>query len=578
MESENLPDIDVPDDWEDNYSAAENHIPPAAQPVARQAEGIVPLGYDHTTFYYFSRSAQQVFALPADKHSKNHMLAMASLPHYWEQTRFFREKGGINWDAAIDNLMAACRDVGVYDPDRIRGRGAWLDNSRSLLHLGDRILMDGQDIGLAIPDSRFVYECARPLSVVDAPPLPTVEANCLAKLCSQLRWERPVYAKLFAGWLALAPICGALNWRPSIWVTGSAGSGKSWIRERIMAATLGNIALAVQSKTSEAGIRQSLGSDARPVLFDEAEREDAQAAQRMQAVLDLVRQSSSEGGAEIVKGTGNQSGAKRYRIRSMFAFQSINVALLHQADESRVTVLSLREPVKGDPLEQAKFADLEIAVAERLTPEFSAGLVARAVALIPVIRANAETFARAIASGHGTRRLGDQVGTLLAGAYSLHSQGLISAEDAAAFVAREEWADHTDTEEEKDENRLLRTILAHRVRVGTVEMPVARLIEAAQHISAPEGLPAPELAERVLNEIGVKFAYRENLPGIYVSNSHQSLRNALRGTPWDASWSRALKRIEGVVPAEKVIHFGLANKTRGVWVPMTVLNSKEDSL
>ena len=214
--------------------------------------------------------------------------------------------------------MRNCRDIGIYDPDRLRGRGAWIDDGKALLHLGNRIICNGADLGLIVPGSRYVYESARPLSVISAPPLQTQDAYWLMKISAQLRWERPVYAKLFAGWTAIAPICGALAWRPSIWITGGPGSGKSWLRENIMATCLGNVALAVQSKTSEAGIRQSLGSDARPVLFDEAEREDHQAAQRMQAVLDLVRQSSSEGGAEIIKGTGNQTGAKRYRIRSMF--------------------------------------------------------------------------------------------------------------------------------------------------------------------------------------------------------------------------------------------------------------------
>ena len=564
------------DDWEAEYIAAG---PPEPTPIiSPPSEGITPLGHDRGVFYYLSRSAQQVFALTADKHTKNNMLAMASLPHYWEHTSFLSDKGAIKWDEAIDSLMRSCRDIGIYDPDRLRGRGAWIDDGKALLHLGNRIICNGADLGLIVPGSRYVYESARPLSVISAPPLQTRDAYWLMKISAQLRWERPVYAKLFAGWTAIAPICGALAWRPSIWITGGPGSGKSWLRENIMATCLGNVALAVQSKTSEAGIRQSLGSDARPVLFDEAEREDQQAAQRMQAVLDLVRQSSSEGGAEIVKGTGNQTGAKRYRIRSMFAFQSINVALLHQADESRVTVLSLREPVKNDPAAQQRFADLETCVTERLTPEFSAGLIARSVAMIPTIRANAETFARAIAAGHGTRRLGDQIGTLLAGAYSLHSTGLVTPEQAAEFVAREEWSADTPADDEKDEFRLLRTILSLRVRVGTAEMPVSRLVEAAQQMEAGEGLPAPELAQRVLSETGIKFSYRENMPGIYVSTNHQALRTALRGTPWDAGWSRALLRIEGTENSGHGVRFGLGATSKATWIPMTILDPNRGDL
>ncbi len=568
-----ITEIEIP--WEADYG---NVIPESDISPVFTGEGIVPLGHDRGVFYYLSRSAQQVFALPADKHSKNAMLAMASLPHYWQNTRFTSEKGVMRWDEAIDHLMRSCRDVGIYDPDRVRGRGAWLDNGRAILHLGNRIIFQSTEHSLNFPDSRFVYECAKPLSVISAAPLSNQEAHCLIKLCSLLRWEKPVYGKLLAGWIALAPICGALAWRPSIWITGGPGSGKSWLRERIINACLGNIALAVQSKTSEAGIRQSLGSDARPVLFDEAEREDQQSAQRMQAVLDLVRQSSSEGGAEIVKGTGNQSGAKRYRIRSMFAFQSINVSLQHQADGDRISVLTLREPRGKDPVDQQKFADLEIAVAERITPEFSAGLIARSVSLIPTIRTNAETFARAIAAGLGSRRLGDQIGTLLAGAYSLHSTGLITAEQACAFVARDEWADQAPPDDEKDESKLLRILLAHRLKVGVNEMPVSRLLEAARLAEQGDGLPTPELAHRVLSEAGIKFAHRENVPGVYISTNHPALRNVLKGTPWDAGWSRALLRIPGTEPSGSAVRFGLGAVAKATWLPMTVIDPKGDEL
>lgn len=589
MEAKPTPDdFDAPDntgttdDWENDYADSGLDTPDdgstigatAWKPVFDLGEGIIPLGHDHGTFYYLSRAAQQVFALAADKHSKNAMMAMASLPHYWEHTQFVSENGTIKWDKVTDHLMRSCREVGIFDPDRIRGRGAWLDKRRPLLHLGDRILHNGTDIGLAVPSSRFVYESAKPLTIISADPLSNQDAHCLIKLCGMLRWEKPVSGKLLAGWIALAPICGALQWRPAIWVTGGPGSGKSWLRENIMAACLGNIALAVQSKTSEAGIRQSLGSDARPVLFDEAEREDMQAAQRMQAVLDLVRQSSSEGGAEIVKGTGNQSGAKRYRIRSMFAFQSINVGIQHQADESRISVLSLREPSRSDITAQAQFADLEIAARERLTPEYSAGLIARSVALIDTIRKNAETFARAIAAGHGTRRMGDQIGTLLAGAYSLHSTGLITPEQAEAYVAREEWADEAGVEDEKDEFRLLRMILSNRVRIGASDMPVSRLLEAAQLPEQQKDLPAPELSQRVLSEAGIKFAHRENVPGIYISTNHPALKSALRATAWDAGWSRALLRVPDAVPSGTVVRFGTGMVSKATWIPMKVLDPK----
>jgi putative DNA primase/helicase len=76
-------------------------------------------------------------------------------------------------------------------------------------------------------------------------------------------------------------------------------------------------------------------------VFDEAEAEGQSDKQRIQHVLELVRQSTSESEAAIVKGTQSQTGARLYTIRSCFMFLSINVTINHLADESRITVLAL---------------------------------------------------------------------------------------------------------------------------------------------------------------------------------------------------------------------------------------------
>src|SRR4051812_5683454 len=142
--------------------------------------------------------------------------------------------------------------------------------------------------------------------------------------------------------------------------------------------------------------------------------------QRMQHVLELVRASTSEGGAAIVKGTQSQTGAKRYTMRSCFMFMSVNVTIERLADESRITVLSLESPRLSDSGGQKKYEASLARITQTITPEYCAGFVARSVKLMPVIRDNAATFAKAVATKFGSSRIGDQIGTLCAGAYSLH--------------------------------------------------------------------------------------------------------------------------------------------------------------
>lgn len=556
---------------------AENYDPPPEnypEIDITPPDAVIPLGYDRgPVFFYYSTSLRQTAELRPGEHTRAALCGLAS-PRYWEDFEQFQTKQGLSWASLASWLMEQCRAKGPYDPNRIRGRGAWLEGDQPILHVGDALVIDGHRAPLTYPGSRYIYEATSVLVPDILPPASTSDAHWLVKVCRLLRWETPAHGTLLAGWIAVAPISGALRWRPSVWLTGGSGSGKSYVMDHIVTAVLGKFALAVASTTSEPGLRHGLQCDARPVIFDEAESESAADAVRMQAVLNLARNSASENSPDILKGQMNQSRAKIFRIRSCFLFQSINVGLSKRADESRVTVLSLRDYTAARDI---AFDDLDATVRERITPEFGAALVSRSVSLIPVIRANAEVFARAIADRLGSRRLGDQLGTLLAGAYSLHSAALITPEEAAEYVSREEWQDQAPDDAEKDEYRLLRYLMASRLRVGTADMPISRLVEAACTIEQQDGLPTPETAQRTLSEAGIKYGYHENADGLFISTNHPALKKLLAGQPWENSWSRALSRIPGCIHGRDVPlkKFATGHIGRAVWLPMSVVDPAE---
>jgi putative DNA primase/helicase len=548
---------------------------PEPAPSPADSEGIVPLGYDRSVYYYLSRSTGQVEAIAAGQHTRAMLSHMASEAYYWQRSRFAGEKG-VDWNAAADDLRVKCRAVGVYNPDIVRGCGAWMDNGRAVLHVGDRLIVDGKPSALLLEGSKFVYEAAKPLTAVHAEPLSTAEAHKLVGICQGPRWERGVSGLFLAGFIAIAPICGGLSWRPSIWLTGSSGSGKSWLTDNILRPGIGGMALLVQSTTSEAGIRQTLGCSARPVLFDEAEQEDAKSSANMQGVLNLIRQSSSEGGAAIVKGAANGK-AVEYRVRSCWAMSSINVGIEHKADDSRITVLALKDRKASEAAaDEVKFNELNRLTQKTLTSEYAAGLLSRSVRLLPVIRANAETFARAVSLVTGSRRTGDQLGTLLAGAYSLHSNREITYEAADAWVRAQDWGHETSGDIERDELRLLSHITQHRMRISqgngsSYDVTIGRLIQAASgediHIS-------PEVADLELRQTGLRYCEQSGVWGVYVSTNHPALKRVLFGTPWATSWGRSLGRLPGAVSGDrKMIRFAFPHSSRATWVPMEAMDA-----
>jgi putative DNA primase/helicase len=546
---------------------------------ATDTEGVIPLGHDQGIFYYLSRGTGQVHGLTPARHVELELMALADPVSYWQQMPMFRKEDGVNYKKAAAWMMQWCKRVGIYKPDRIRGRGAWMDQDRPILHLGESMLVGGvAQRSLMLPGSYFVYAKARSLGQGIAEPTRNGDAHKLLKMCELLRWEKPISATLAAGWIAVAPICGALQWRPSVWVTGGSNSGKTTFLQNIIAPIMGRglddgIALNTQSKTTEAGLRQMLNSDARPVIFDEAEAEMLTDKARMQSVIDLVRQSSSEGGAEIIKGTQTQAGAKRYRIRSVFLFSSINVSLDHMADESRITVLDLYNPGPGELAEdRARWLALCGMMRETVEqPDWCAGMVARSVALMHVIRANAQTFKLAVLERMGNGRAGDQLGALLAGAFSLTSTSEITLEEARAYLERPEndFSSATAIDAPKDEMRLISRLMQQSIKFDIggkfLERNISDMIGIAR---GDDGEAMAAFANADLKRYGVKL----DGDGVWISNTHTAIKEWLKDTPWSTGWGRALKRLPGAKSSDKQnIAFGKFDKTKAVWVPLKAL-------
>lgn len=490
-------------------------------------------------------------------------------PLSWWATAF-PSKSGVNWDEAADAVIQKSRRMSLFDPCRVRGLGAWEDEGRVVVHLGDRLLVDGVPTPIRKINSRYIY-VLRPKVDKDLPkPATAREAYQFVQLCEMLSWERPIYGKLLAGWCAVAHVCGAVRWRPHIWVTGPAGSGKTWAYENILEASLGDFAQPCTSSSTEAGIRQKLGSDARPVIFDEAEPGTDKGQTRMTCVLELARQASA-GGAGILKGTVSGQG-QEFRIRSCFAFSSIVVALNNEADRSRITTLSLCRNTDPDAAEQ--FQKICEKLAEVMTPGFAARLRARCIKMIPQIRESLDVFSNVLTPKLKGRRAGDQVGAILAGAWCLCRDRAITTEEAEQWVSGQEWDAAKSTESETDEKRLLLRLLQQPVQIdpkGGSGAPIRRTVgEVCRALMSGIAEPTWELdaGHDALGRIGIRMrGDDEGEMCLIISDNHPAIRRAMDGTPWETGWGRLLARINR---AKRLTGFRFAGAlTRAVRVPIS---------
>lgn len=524
------------------------------------------LGHDRGSYYYLSRDGGQVIALSDSRHTKLGLLNLAPLG-WWAS--FFPKGAAVDWDQAADSLIAACKDEGIFDPDRIRGRGAWYDSYRVIMHCGNRLTVVEQDKDphhLDIdnpPQSWYFYENAKSINGPSDETLSDQVCAELVKIARKFSWEKTDASSAFLlGWIVLAPVCGALDWRPHIWITGGAGTGKTTILKYFMRPLLGGICQSATGGTTEAGLRGTLKSDAIPVVFDEFEQNEARDKQTVQNVLSLARIASSEGG-KIYKGT-TSGGANSFEIRSMFCVSSINVNLIQKADVDRFCVLGL---IKDNNKKEDSWRSFEQRILKTCTDDNGRRLVARTLKNIPVIRQNAKTFSTALGRKFGAR-FGDQNGTLLAGFFSLTPSGceVVSLDVALAMVESMNWeADKPDVDE-TDERKCLSHIIDSMVMVDGRKITLRELVGMAQRgaITATHGRDSSEDPNVVIARYGLK--YHEGM--LAVSNNNSNLQSLLKETSWSGTaYKRSLSRLPGASKSDP-IRFPAMGTSRATLVPL----------
>ena len=528
------------------------------------------LGYDtdentRLVYYFFSFDAKSVVKLSPSSMSKSNLMMLAPI-NVWEDRFGGSGRQKLNLDSAQQFLVMKSHRVGVFREKCIRGRGAWMDEDRLVIHVGEHLLVDNEIVSLKGFKSRFVYQVGEDLGIGTESPLEAVDSSKLIGLLEWLEWERGVNSFLLAGWCVIAPFCGVLDWRPHIWITGPMGSGKSWTMDNIVKKLMGRVAVVVQGKTTEAGVRGTLQSDARPVLYDESDVDGFDDRSRVQSILALARSASYRDGGVISKGTQNGN-SRSYVIRSCFAFSSIGIQLNQQSDRSRFTTLGLRSFEKTKTKED--FAKFELGFNALVTDDYVRRLQARTMRLIPVIMANSKTFADAASHLIGSRRVGDQIGGMLAGAYSLKRSDIVTYEFAVEWVNGRDWDDEKGLEQTTDEYQLFSIIISETVKMesqnGFLERTIGELALYAKG-SKNDSFIASTHANDRLRRLGVMIRGDQ----ILIANNSPAIKEMIRNTPWARGHNKVLERLPG---AEKIssLQFVPGLKSRSIALPFSML-------
>lgn len=312
---------------------------------------VTPLGRDGKLFFFLTKKGQLV-NYEDGKFGQAHLESLFADELMWliRQYPAFNQGGsltGFKADIARKALFMSCAQHDVFDPrEKVRGLGCWRDpiTGGLVMHLGNEVHIEG----VAKPArpgmiGEHVYP-GRPK--VPAPIMDGGKESAHAVLADFQTWNwsrGALDAQLLLGWLGCAVLGAALDWRPMIFMTGDAGTGKSSVQERIKKLLDGRLASTVDA--SPAALRQIVGQDAKAISFDEIEA-DMNTDQAVN-VMKLARVAAS--GGTTYRG-GKDHNASEFTLRGCFGFSAIVPPSMRAQDMQRMTFLRLQPLRKGTEL------------------------------------------------------------------------------------------------------------------------------------------------------------------------------------------------------------------------------------
>jgi hypothetical protein len=557
------------------------------------------MGIDGRTYWYLNVLGQ-IVCFGGRDHGKNDLYGLFSpethlLSKYWPRwsaPKLDRATGevlvaskivGFDQDAAGQALITRCGEVGIFDAqDKVRGRGAHRGRGNALiLHVGDGVMMtalrvDGSagkkvnwyDPGVNDKLGAHVYPAAAAVPRPWLDPVSIDAGEALLAHLSTCSWKRPeLDTQLAMGWVAQAFICGALDWRSHIFVTGGAGTGKSFLNGKSkLFDRLFSGALMRSADATAAAIRQTLGGQTIPVMFDEFEAGEIASRAKVNAVIELARIASS---GDTSNRGGSDHKAHQFTLSSCFMWSAILIPPMKPADKSRLAILELMpRPSRGDDEEDTNWEALKL-------PELGRKLQRRMIDGWPRLSATLNLYKAALGRvGHSPRGC-DTFGTLLACADLLLFDGLPDEATTRAWAIKCAPAGLNEiTETAAEHEACIGHLMTSMVqsRGGDDRETLGSWVgQAVDYDSDADGKSVKvrrrlrELGMAVVNKV-LKPAegelpdrwgaadYMHGKPGyLAVALSHRALGELFKETRWvDGGWAQALAYAPGSVRGIKV--------------------------
>lgn len=360
------------------FAAAVDDVPegdrmtnPSIEALARK--GIELRGVDQNGLYHvYSREQGEVVTLSLQEITSSKGLLRLCSDYNWWVSYYF--KGGKRSTAKeFLALPAGAYLMGIMnEKPRLRqaleyGAGFFFNREgRPIYHDGDALVANGHRLPVSAFNERGAYLRRVPTYFDtpwdEIPPVSAEERAGLIDVFNLFTFVDPMHREVLMGFVKLGIASGALDVRPMIWLVAGPDTGKSTILEEVLYPLIPAIAGFASKETTEPGIRQTLGVDARPFLFDEA-------AEIRPTIMTMIRTAYSTKRLTTVKG-GADGQANEYRPRGMAVLASVMEGIDPNKDAgqdaSRFMVLRM---TKVDAVANLKDKDRDAYFAANVLPK-----------------------------------------------------------------------------------------------------------------------------------------------------------------------------------------------------------------
>ena len=470
-----------------------------------------------------------------------------------------RKPGYFTHQLATVAMLEAAGECGLFNPENaVRGVGAWQDDDGNLVyHLGNRMIVGGEE-GPPRRIGRHIYPAYPPIPAPSDEPGPDPVPDILEALATW-KWTRPdEHPVLALGMLCVQMMGGALDWRPTFWISAPAGSGKSWLND-LFKHLHGAEGLVQSTDATKSGITSKLGHASLPVALDEVEPGDERSTKERDLVT-LARVASS--GGEWARGSSDQTGVGG-KVFSAFTFSSIIIpGIMKPQDLQRLIRLELEVRPPGWPK-------------ATLTPKTwrarGARLKRRLIDRWPLWREHLDAWRETLAQHGVAGRDADNWATVVAIAHLAMSSEIAEQAVRVSWAKKIAWmvAD-ARPETNNDAEAMLLHLLGRTFDIyrGGEQHSFAQWIAAAANLpGAPaailgrdtpgdatgdgtiERLKRAELANKRLAKAGLRVSpVGQGMEAqLFITNArNQWLDQVFAGTDWaGGAWSQSARRVPG---------------------------------